>query len=934
MAHEANAGRLRPWATDHPSAGDGAAADRLLPLLDDGLARLGEADRTAVVERFLRGKSFAEVADAVGSTEEAARKRVVRAVEKLRRFFANHGVVTGAGGVAVVLASQQAGPAVGMSQRVLITMAMAKLTTGAAVAVVALLLVGTGVAWVWHAWAHGSDPTAPPAVAATTSPAGPARTAGNTPAAAAAAPPGVPPPLQPVNLPELEDLPKAARLVSALCVDGRNQLWVGTKTDGVWRYDPYATAGEQWTAFDGPGTVGPVSVSAIGVDRRGRVWVGLESGGVDVFDGEQWQAYDVVGGADGRRSVAGPLGGHVAAVRVCPTDGAVWLATDAGVTRFDDATGRWTYFTRTDGLPSDAAVAIAFDPAGDAFVGTATDGIGMADAADGYRHWRTVTGPTEPTTTATGDGLPIAYVNDLATTPAGIVYAATTDGLAWSADRGRSWRYQHGRTWVDRLAARPEGLPDDWAEPPAFELTGDVIARLATDRQGHLYAAYAAGGVQQFTCRPDGSPVAAPGFYGRRDQVRALPPDMTRFAVGGGMGRGLVPFMAAMLLEDDQPPAGRPGLPPAAAPPTAEGLTAVLPVAPASQPAGGPAVVTLDDDWRTQGTWLGRYGRDWVFLNGMADPQGYAWGAGDQPTHVRPYLGPQDGGNGYPWYFIETLYDDQLRYLEIPPVYMDSRLRQGLTTPDKDRRMAEMNDGDHVRKSSYFGPGLNYDLSVPTGAFVLSMYLVNNDGRHAGTAERDYSVEVRLGQGTHDAPVAGPPVAWARAADFDGGVWKRFYVRGPADVSVRLQKLTIPSIKWSAVALDHPTDVPGPYFSWQAVPPLAADTPAGRLAAALRSGPAANPAWWTAEQTRASVLLARWCAAQPPSDQTTLQAAVADYHARLFGPCEAAQAALKLRPARDVERSLTWDKAYPDNSGFEARDLSLYVESLKAAKPR
>ena len=64
----------------------------IAPLLDAAMAGLNEADRHAVVLRFFDGKSLREVGAALGANEEAAKKRVSRALEKLRSFFARRGV--------------------------------------------------------------------------------------------------------------------------------------------------------------------------------------------------------------------------------------------------------------------------------------------------------------------------------------------------------------------------------------------------------------------------------------------------------------------------------------------------------------------------------------------------------------------------------------------------------------------------------------------------------------------------------------------------------------------------------------------------------------------------------------------------------------------------------------------------------------------------
>jgi len=62
------------------------------PFLDEAMARLGQAERDALVLRFFEGRSLGEVGVAVGVSEEAAKKRVSRALEKLHGHFSKHGV--------------------------------------------------------------------------------------------------------------------------------------------------------------------------------------------------------------------------------------------------------------------------------------------------------------------------------------------------------------------------------------------------------------------------------------------------------------------------------------------------------------------------------------------------------------------------------------------------------------------------------------------------------------------------------------------------------------------------------------------------------------------------------------------------------------------------------------------------------------------------
>lgn len=61
------------------------------PELDAAMESLGETDRDAVVLRYFQNKSLREVGAALGTNDDAAQKRLSRAVEKLRNYFARRG---------------------------------------------------------------------------------------------------------------------------------------------------------------------------------------------------------------------------------------------------------------------------------------------------------------------------------------------------------------------------------------------------------------------------------------------------------------------------------------------------------------------------------------------------------------------------------------------------------------------------------------------------------------------------------------------------------------------------------------------------------------------------------------------------------------------------------------------------------------------------
>ena len=85
-------------------------------------------DRDAVLLRYFKNHDLRTVGATLGISDDAAQKRVSRAVERLREFFAKRGVTVGASGLAVVISANavQAAP-VGLA--LTISTAAATITT-------------------------------------------------------------------------------------------------------------------------------------------------------------------------------------------------------------------------------------------------------------------------------------------------------------------------------------------------------------------------------------------------------------------------------------------------------------------------------------------------------------------------------------------------------------------------------------------------------------------------------------------------------------------------------------------------------------------------------------------------------------------------------------------------------------------------------------
>jgi RNA polymerase sigma factor (sigma-70 family) len=116
------------------------------PLLDEAMQSLEDSERAAILLRYFENKSLREVGEALGASEDAAQKRVSRAVDRLREFLSKHKVSVGASGLVAFVSANavQAAPA-GLAGVVATgaTLASTTISTSAAVAITKTIAMTT-----------------------------------------------------------------------------------------------------------------------------------------------------------------------------------------------------------------------------------------------------------------------------------------------------------------------------------------------------------------------------------------------------------------------------------------------------------------------------------------------------------------------------------------------------------------------------------------------------------------------------------------------------------------------------------------------------------------------------------------------------------------------------------------------------------------------
>jgi RNA polymerase sigma factor (sigma-70 family) len=100
--------------------------NQIAPLLDGAMEKLGQKDHDALVLRFFENKTFAEVGATLGASEDAAKMRVNRALEKLRKFFTKRGVSSTTATLAGAISANSVQAAPAMLAKTAIAVALTK----------------------------------------------------------------------------------------------------------------------------------------------------------------------------------------------------------------------------------------------------------------------------------------------------------------------------------------------------------------------------------------------------------------------------------------------------------------------------------------------------------------------------------------------------------------------------------------------------------------------------------------------------------------------------------------------------------------------------------------------------------------------------------------------------------------------------------------
>jgi signal transduction histidine kinase/streptogramin lyase len=239
------------------------------------------------------------------------------------------------------------------------------------------------------------------------------------------------PSFSPLLRPSLSPNRMGEYIVDSILEDREGAIWVGL-TGSLLRIDPgngeyaFYRPAESLLKFD-PTAFDPI---AIAEDRSGTLWVGTVTQGLYRFNRSTGEFQNYMHHADDPSSLSG---NSIIRIFIDRSE-RMWLATSNGLDRFDPSTGRFATFKRDSQSGLERYFDIAEDSKGNLWLG-GTSGLQRFDPATakfaGYQH------RLDDPHSLSDDRVTSVHVD-----PSGIVWAATESGLGkLNPDSGRFTTY-------------------------------------------------------------------------------------------------------------------------------------------------------------------------------------------------------------------------------------------------------------------------------------------------------------------------------------------------------------------------------------------------------------------------------------------------------------------------------------------------------------
>jgi hypothetical protein len=424
---------------------------------------------------------------------------------------------------------------------------------------------------------------------------------------------------------------------------------------------------------------------------NGRIWIGYGRNGVGVLGPS---------GATQCALPAYPIGRRIFRIKESPIDKSIWICSEIGLTIFSEDTGEWDLLSFREGIPGLPIIDVGFMPDGDAIIATHADGLVVAHRKSGSHAYSITPAHIKKSIAPdaeTGDGLPSNFINKVHVASGGSIWAATDQGLAFSIDGASSWTYICGKDRSEKIQSgkgKPmPSLKQGKTEIFKGELGEDYCTNLSEFEDGRILVAHRRTNpdiidlenysivsfdvginVPFTTCALQVDNGVILGDYGGGLLTRNVDlKNSKKIVLRKGADSNQTLSIAAREITPD---------------PIKVELTQEKAIRLVKQSKADKPIVPIEDDWETQGQWLGHYGTHWACLCAFCSPDDYIWGPRSASVNYGVWLGPNATADDSVRYWVHWLETEDQRSLEMPRPYLDSRVQMGFSPAQKDRRQS------------------------------------------------------------------------------------------------------------------------------------------------------------------------------------------------------------------------------------------------------
>src|SRR5471032_2388381 len=294
----------------------------------------------------------------------------------------------------------------------------------------------------------------------------------------------------------------------SLLQDRKGYIWVGTHTNGLYRYNGYQAVKYINTPND-PHSLPHDRVSAIYEDQQGRIWAGTQNG-LARFNPES--NYFTLFAQPGKA----PKNNRIIKNIISDGKNGMWVGSWGGLQHFDPNSGQFTVYAHDDADPASLASndlnALALDAQGGVWIGTWPGGLDyLAPGAASFEHHQVDPAPKPDAR--------VNIVRALQFDRNGMLWIGTESGvIRWDGKRGWETRQavaspysritnfnldNKGTLWCTTLSAgllrlnEANGEFDQFvhAADDPYSLPGDNLRAVLQDRGGMLWIASFTDGI-------------------------------------------------------------------------------------------------------------------------------------------------------------------------------------------------------------------------------------------------------------------------------------------------------------------------------------------------------------------------------------------------------------------------------------------------------